>query len=294
MTELLCSVASVMVLTGNHHKLGCEGIPVMSLKENLKTKIKLDELLRKIVSTIKEPPGKRWLDKVLTRELLELTAFEYRKVSTLDLYIRPLDGEVMEVLVLDNELPIYHTTVADVTLRKNPYWQQMFSVKNIKKIMNDQDVIVSKGKESVTRLHANALALLDLTYTGDDLARLVEDARQSLERESISEIRESLDLFFELLDFRPVSLGGPEQDLQIFARPKPGGGSVPPFEHLILFDEATLSLGLKKGFLSPQHDSDLSWVMRYARGEETADRQGIGVFEFLAELALEKAQTQRR
>jgi hypothetical protein len=262
----------------------------MSLKENLKAKIKLDGLLRRLVSTIREPPGKRWLDKVLTQEILGMTDFAYKEVSKLHLYIRPLEGEIMEVLVLDNELPIYHTTVDDVTLRKNPYWQQMFSVKNIKKIMNDQDVVVSKGKESLKRLHAAALALLDLSYTRDDLARLVEDARQGLERKSIAQIRESFDLLFELLDFQPVSLGGPERDLQIFAGPKPGGDAVPPFEHLILFDEKNLSLGLKKGPFSPQNESDLAWVIQYARGEETADLQGIGVFEVLAELALEKAE----
>jgi hypothetical protein len=277
---------------GNRNKLLYEEIAAMSFKENLKAKIKLDRLLQKLVSTIREPPGKRWLDKVLTRELLDMTDFAYKKVSTLHLYVRPLDGEIMEVLVLDNELPIYHTTVDDVTLRKKPYWQQMFSVKNIKKIMNDQDVIVSKGKASLKRLHADALALLDLTYTRDDLALLLEDARQGLERKSVSQIRESFDLFFELLDFQPVFLGGPEQDLQIFAGPTLNGGAVPGFEHLILFDEETLSLGLKKGPFSPQSDLDRAWVIKYAQDEEPADLQGIDVFEFLVQLAPDKGESQ--
>jgi len=30
--------------------------------------------------------------------------------------------------------------------------------------MNDKDVIISKGKESLKGLHSNALALLDLTH----------------------------------------------------------------------------------------------------------------------------------
>ena len=136
----------------------------MSFKENLKAKIKLGSFLRKHVATIREPPGKRWLDKVLTQELLDMTDPEHEKVSYLHLYIRPLEGEIMEVLVFDNELPIYHTTVADVALRKSPHWQEMFSTKNIRKIMNDKDVIISKGKESLKGLHSNALALLDLTH----------------------------------------------------------------------------------------------------------------------------------
>ena len=159
--------------------------------------------------------------------------------------------------------------------------------------MNDHDVIASKGKESLKRLHANALALLDLTYTRDDLAPLLEDARRGLERKSIEQIQESLDLFLELLGFQPLSLEVLEPGFQSFARPELNGGVVPSFEHLVLFDEENLSLGLKKGTFRPQSDSDLGWVMEYARGEETADLQGIDVFEFLAELAMVKAQAQK-
>ena len=261
----------------------------MSFKENIKAKIKLDRLLEKLVSTIREPPGRWWLDRVLTQELLDTTDLEHKKVRDLHLYKRPLEGGIMEVLVFDNELAIYHTSEADVALRKNPYWQEMVSIRNIRKIMNDKDVIISKGKESLKRLHANALALLDLSYTRGDLALLLEDVRSGLERKSIGDIQESLDLFGGLLDFEPVSLGIPDLDLQIFARQEVGGGAVPTFEHLILFDEQNLSLGLKKGTFSPQSDADLAWVMQYARGEKIADLQGIDVFEFLAELALEKA-----
>ena len=262
----------------------------MSFKENLKAKINLDRLLQKLVSTIKEPPGKWWLDKPLTQELLDMTDLEHKKFRDLHLYLRPLEGETMEVLVFDNELPIYHTSVVDVALRKSPRWQEMFSIRNIKKIMNQHDVLVSKGKESLERLHANALAMLDLTYTKDDLAMLVEDAGRGLEHKSIAQLHESFDLFFELLDFQPVSLGGLEPDLLIFARPKVNGAAVSTLEHLILFDEESLSLALKKGVFSPQSDLDLAWVMQYARGGERADLQGIGVFEFLAEMALKKVR----
>jgi hypothetical protein len=263
----------------------------MSFKENLKVKINLDALLRKITSTIRETPGQRRLDKTRTQELLELTDLEHKKVRDLNLYVRPLEGERMEVLVFDNELPIYHTTVYDVALRKSPVWKEMFSIKNIKKIMNDKDVIVTKGKESLKLIYANALALLDLNYTRDDLALLVEDARRGLEKKSLEQIQESFDLFFELLDFQPVSLGVLEHDLQVFARPKTNGGAATTFENILLFNEENFTLGLKKGTLSPRSDLDLAWVMQYAQGEEKADLEDAEVFEFLAELAMEKIQT---
>jgi hypothetical protein len=191
------------------------------------------------------------------------------------------------VLVFDNELPIYHSTVDDVALRKSPEWKEMFSIRNIKRILNDQDVIASKGKDSLQRIHTCALALLDLSYNREDLGALVEDARRGLEKKSLEQVQESFDLFFELLNFQPVSLGALEQDLQISARPKTNGSTSTTFEDPIFFDEEKLLVGLKKGSFSPQSDSDLSWVVRYAQGRETADLEGVEVFEFLAELALE-------
>ena len=260
----------------------------MSLKENLKSKMKLDKLYKKLVSTMKEPPGRRWLDKVLTEELLHMTDFENEKVRDLQLYVRPPAGDIMEVLVLDNELPLYHTTVNDVVLRKSPCWHEMVSIRNIWKIMNDKDVIISKGKASLERLHADALALLDLTYTRDDMALLLEDARHGLARKSIVQIQECMHLFFELLDFQPMFFGPAGHDLELFARPYSNGGAVPVFESLILFDEKNLLLGMKKGIFSPERDLDLERLEPYLRGEKTADLQGMDVFEFLAELALEK------
>jgi hypothetical protein len=89
----------------------------MSFKENLKAKIKLDKLYQSLVSTVREAPGKRWLDKGLTKELLARTDFENEKVRNPDLYLCPLEAEIMEVAVLDNELSILHTRVDDVMER---------------------------------------------------------------------------------------------------------------------------------------------------------------------------------
>lgn len=258
----------------------------MSLKENLKAKIKLDRLLGSLLSTIREPPHRRWLDKELTRELLGMTDFVHRKARNLHLYTRPLKGEIMEVVVLDNELAIYHTTVDDVVLRKSPYWQQMFSIGNVRKIMNDQDVLASKGQASLKRLHAAALALLDLTYAREDLLLLLEDAHRGLEHHAAPMVRESLDLIFELLHFQPLSLGGAERNLLLFGRPMHRENTTSTFEHLVLLDEEGLSLGMKRGPFSPERDADLAWVVQYVRGAGNADLQGMAVFEFLAELAL--------
>ena len=219
-----------------------------------------------------------------------MTDFKYMKVRDLLLYLRPLENENMEVVVFDNELAIYHSTVEDIALRRSPYWQEIFSISNIKKIMNDKDVIISKGRESLQRLHANALELIDLTYTHDDLMLLLEDGRNGLERKSVGQIRESLDLFVTLLGFRPVSFGNLTHNLHIYAGIKLNGGNVHTFEPIILFDEEKFYLGINKGAFKPRNDGELAWFIKYTMKKEQVDLKGIDVFKFLAELALEKLQ----
>ena len=266
----------------------------MPFIENLKAKIRLDRLVQQVLSTMRETPGQRRLDKKLTKKLLEATDLEYRRVRDLDLYERPLEGEMREVLVFDNELAIYHTTLEDVAMRKSPEWKEMFSYKNIKKILDDQDVVVSKGKESISSLHTRALAFLDLSYTREDLVQLVEEGRLALESRSLVQIEESLELFFELLGFQVVSLGMLVDHFQVFARPKTNGGKVDQFENLVVLDEEGFSISLKRGSFTPQNDLDLAWLMQCVRGEETADLQNVEVFDFLAELALQESQTKKQ
>lgn len=263
----------------------------MGFKENLKRKIHLDRIYRKAVYTIKDPNDTpRWVDKELTREILAMTDFEYKKEGNLPLYIRAPGDDTMEVLVLDNELPIYHTSVEDVVLRKNPHWQEMFSIRNIRKIMNDQDVVKSRGRDSLERLYAVALDRLDLTYTRDDISSLLDDARMAFDMGSSGRITESLHLFLELLGFEPVSFDVLEPDLQFFGRPVGEGAGESIHEHLIVFSEETPSLGLKKGIFSPAEEVDEAWVARYAQGAEPPDLRGVAVFEFLARILVGREQ----
>jgi hypothetical protein len=260
----------------------------MSFKLNLKAKIRLDTLLKKLLSTIRDKPGRRWLDRDLTRELLDMTDFKQMKVRDLQLYIRPLGRENSVIVVFDNELAIYHSTVEDIALRRSPYWEEVFSISNIIKIMSDKDVIISRGKESLKRLHSNALELLDLSYTSDDLMLLMEDGRNGLERKSITEILKSLDLFVALLDLQPVSFGDLTNNVHIYAGIKLNGGKVHTFEPIIIFDEEKLYLGINKGAFKPLNDRDLAWFIKNTMDKEQVKLKGIDVFKYLAELAVER------
>ena len=113
---------------------------------------------------------------------------------------------------------------------------------------------------------------------------------KGLERKSITRIRESLDLFVALLDFQPVSFGGLTHNLHIYAGIKSNGGNAHTFEPVILFDEKSLYLGMKKGPFILRMDSDLAWLIKHDMKKEQVDLEGIDVFKFLAELALAKQQ----
>ncbi len=260
----------------------------MSLKENLQKKIKIERLTEKIISTMREIPGKRHLNKDAVRELLEMTDFEKTKARDLTLYVRPVRGDIKEVLVLDNELPIYHSTVADVAMRKTPHWKEMFSVRNIQKVLNDKDVIVSKGKESLNRVKDCALALLDLSYSREDLEKLLRDAQISLNKKSLSGIQESFDLFFQLLDFQPISTEVQEPYVKLYAKVKETIEGAILYKDLILFNEKNLEVQLLKDDFSPGSDWDLARLLKRARGEEPADAEGEAVFEYLVQLALRR------
>jgi hypothetical protein len=264
----------------------------VALKENLRKKIRLDRLARKLAATIGEKAGQRYLNKPLMQEFLESTDRRHLKIRDLDLYVRPSEGEVEEVVVLDNELPIYHTTVADVALRKSPVWKEMLSLGNLKKILNDQDVIVSKGRASLIHLHNTSLAGLDLSYTRKDIDALVDEARLALEQQSLDRICESLDFFFELLGFQALNLGVLDENIHAFAKPRADREEVESFIHLILFDDKNLNIWLIKGDFSPDSDWFLARALLCVHGKEPADLQGAEVFEFLAALTLEKQSVQ--
>ena len=262
----------------------------MSFKENLKTKVELDRLVTTLYATLRETPGQRHVDKGLMKTLLAKTNFALKKARDLELYIRPLEGETMEILVFDNELAIYRSTVDDVALRKSPDWKEMFSIRNVRRILDDKDVVMCKGKESIRRIYNNAISGLDLSYTEKDMAALAADGRRALEEKSLEGIEETLELFSEILGLQAVNLPVLEEDLQALARPKANGGEPSLLEHLILFAAARFWIALRRGAFSPDNEFDLAKIAACAKGEKPPDLEGSPVFQFLADLALKKRE----
>ncbi len=259
----------------------------MSFIENLRTKMNIDRLVDKIASTMRVTPGQRNLNKDAMRELLAMTDFEHKKVRDLHIYSRPFNNK-SEVLVLDNELPIYHSSVEDIAMRKTPHWKEMFSIGNIKKILNDQEVILSRGKESLQRVRNAAVSRLDLSYNRNDLNELVEGAADALDTKNVEKLRDSLDMFFQIVEFEALNLGIFEAEVESFARPKidPVAEEDVLYEDLILLDQNKVRVLLMKGGIAPESELHLARALQVLSGERKADAEGADVFKYLADLAM--------
>jgi len=173
----------------------------MAFKDNLLQKIRIDELAAKVLSSIGPDGSDSRLDRKSMRDLLALSPYLPRRERDLDLYVFA-DGAAQRVLVLDNELPIYRTSVEDVVMRKSPEVREMVSFRNVIKILRDSDVKVSRKADSLKSVQADSIARLDLRFDAEDINAIRRDGIASVESNYPDGITEALSLFGELLGYR--------------------------------------------------------------------------------------------
>lgn len=176
----------------------------MAFRENLLQKIRIDELAAKVLASIGPDGGESKLDKKSMRDLLALGPYAPHRERDLDLFVNRTNGGGEKVLVLDNELPIYRTSVQDVAMRKSPEVREMVSIRNVIKIIRDSDVKVSRKADSLRTVQAESIARLDLAFSAEDINDLRRDGIASLESKYVEGIDEALALFAELLGYRPL------------------------------------------------------------------------------------------
>jgi len=258
----------------------------MSFKENLLKKIQIRQLARKVLASFGPPgsPGK--IDKDAMRSLLEMSPYRYQKERDLDLFIEKLDGEPSQILVLDNELPIYRTTVEDVAIRKSPYTKEMLRIGNIIKILKDSDVKISRREESVQTIQKECIDHLDLDYNASDIDSIAKDGSDSLENGYTDGILESLALFAELLGYQPPppAFRIRHHEISGAVTEKPSGEIVyGPAVILSLIDN---SLKMIKDEISTLDPAKIEFFRQVAQGNEKASLEGVEVFGFLKDAVL--------
>lgn len=258
----------------------------MSFKENLLQKIKIDRTANKVIATIGPPDSRRKVDKNLMRSLLEMSPYTYKRKRDLDLFLQDIDTDKTKILVLDNDLAIYHTTVEDVGLRKSPTVKEMINIRNIIKILNDTDVVISKKEESVRTIQKACIDRLDFSFSESDLEEMVQNGIASLERGYADGVLEAIDLFAEMLGFGP-----PQKPLRI-SHHKITGGSIQKksgeivFGPMVIYSIIHNSIKLIERKIGSFDKEKLEWVYQVASGKETADMEGPHVFQRLKQLAV--------
>ena len=176
----------------------------MAFKDNLRKKIEINDLASRIKASIGPPDSGRRIDRDLVRKLLAEGDYEKIVERDMEMYRLPPQGDQPRLLVLDNDLPIYKTSVEDVILRKSPVVKEMLNIRNVIKILNDANVVISKKDVSLETLREELIAGLDLHFTREDIEDLVYDGRSALENRYVEGVQETLRFLAELLGYGPA------------------------------------------------------------------------------------------
>ncbi len=251
----------------------------MSFKENLLKKIKIDQMTKKIIASMTPSESGSKLDRETLREMLDMGPRKFRKERDLDLYL--LESGREQILVLDNELAMYHTTPEDVAMRKSPTLKEMLSIRNAIKILKDSDVVVSRREESLKTVQKECIDQLDLSFDKANLDEIETDGLVSLEKEYPEGVIECLTLFGELLAYRPPPKAFRMSHHKIIGQLLPGEAGQSLFGPLVIYSMIHNSLKLIDAQMNSGDKGKAEFVHQVASGKEAADMEGPDVLGHL-------------
>jgi hypothetical protein len=258
------------------------------MKEQEIAKIEIDLLSESVIHSMGPPGSGRKIDKDAMRRLLERSHYTHRREREMDLYLKDPQAQKGLILFLDNELPIYDTTIEDAVMRRNPLIKEMVSIRKIIKILNDKDVVVSKKEDTVRRIQEECLRALDLTYSESDIAELAREGIASLDSNYADGVVEALTMFAELLGLaappKPFTL--PHFDIYAAIEDKAGGEI--QLAPILLYSRAHNELKFIEKILSSLDKADVACFQNVARGDEKAALAGGDVFYRLKEMVLKQ------
>ncbi|HUV50251.1 MAG TPA: hypothetical protein VMW78_04450 [Anaerolineae bacterium] len=260
----------------------------MSFKENLLKKINIDKTTKIVLNSIGPPDTGRKLDKQTMRSLLEMGSYQLIQERDLDLYILQENGDLKRILVLDNGLAVYNTTVEDVVLRKSPTVKEMVNIRNIIKILNDKDVVLSKREGSVKTIQKECIDMLDLSYNESDIEEIEKDGAAALERADADGVIEALTLFAELLGYSPPPKAMKTGDHHIIGALSKGKNNEDIFGPVVMYSLTYNLLKLIDRQISSLDKGEIELMHHVATGKEKASKEGYFVFTYLKEAVVSK------
>ncbi|MBT8339825.1 MAG: hypothetical protein HKP58_01905 [Desulfatitalea sp.] len=261
----------------------------MGFKENLLKKLEMDRLTHQVGRSLqpaKSGGSSSRVDRETMRRLLDMGDYEHLRERDLDLFCQPGEDDKRLILVLDSELKVYHTTVADVALRKSPTIKEMISIRNAVKILNDTDVVVSKGADTLQRVRNRLVEGLDLNYTAADIDALAADGVQALNHSYREGIVETLTLFAEVLGWRKAPRMFQLAHHHIWgdvSQPQPGLTRMGP---AVLYNLMHDRLTMLHRPIKSDDKAAMRQFEQMAKPDAAADLEGGAVFATLKQIAL--------
>jgi hypothetical protein len=263
----------------------------MKFRDRLLQKIKIDELTRKVTRSLTGPDSGVHFDKESMRQMMGMGPYPHLQDRDLDFYILEendvgCDKADCTILVLDNGLPIYRTTMDDVKLRKNPTVKEMVNIRNAIKILNDKDVVVSRKAESLNRVRARLIDALNLSYDAEDIDDIAKAGQSALEQNDCERVEESLRLFAELLQLLPLPHAlrkGDQGDVKVGRTIQ--ASSIDYFVELVTVYECSANrLRFLRGPLKSGNRNHMEQLEGVLNGDDTpADAADAAVFDILKE-----------
>jgi hypothetical protein len=258
----------------------------MSFKENLLKKIKIDNMAKQVIASIGPADSGRKIDKKIMRNLLDLSDYTYKKKRDLDLYIEDINAEKTRILVLDNDLAIYNTSVYDVAMRKSPTVKEMMNPFNVVKILKDTDVVISKKEDSVKTIQQGCIAKLNLSFNASDLDEIAKDGLASFENGYSDGVIECLDLLGEILHYRNAPKAYSVGHHKITGALVKQENGEEMFGPMVIYSMIHNTLKLIDQQIGSFDKEKIKFVQHVAAGTEEASVNGSDVFQYLKTEAL--------
>jgi len=265
----------------------------MSFKENILKKIEINGLVDKVLLSFKHQDNSPKIDKAAMQRLLELSRYQYTHKRDLDLYVKAEVSGTERIVVLDNELCLYRTSIDDVVLRKSPTIKEMISIRNAIKILNDSDVVVSKKDATVKTVQMECIDMLDLTCDRSDIEAIASDGRIALEIEDPQEVLECLIIFSELLDYNLPPPGFLVSDHEVRGALVPKENGEILYGPIVIYSSSRNRLKMIAEPISSMDKQKKEFVRHVAMGKEKASAEGPFVFQLLKDAAAEFLFDQR-
>lgn len=264
----------------------------MTFKENLLQKIELERLASLVIASCGSEQSTRPVDKEAMRSLLELSPYQYQRERDLDLYVKPVEGEgaLKMILILDNKLPIFRSTIKDVVTRRSPRTLEMWNFKTVRNILVDSDIKLSTRAKSVETILKDAVAQLDLTYTVKDIEDLAKEGMAWLAGSDANNVEKILALFAALLGFEKPQKNFGLNNTVSYGVSTPGKKGDVIFGPLALYRPADNVLVWIDQSFSNSDREHLKFLRLIATGQTSVEVTGDAVFEVLQTKVLEKPE----